>query len=262
VKVSLRGFRDKYKLHDEIQFVDHSTRELQEQLTPSKVLQLLQEGNERFRSGRRLDRNLNGRLGPHAASQHPLAVILSGVHASTPAELIFDMGLGDIFSVRIAANIAGPKVMGSIEYGCAVAGAKLILVMGNTGSAMIRMAIELAISGRNPEEATGCQHLDVIISEIQRSIDLSMLTERRQPAAKRDPALVDEIARQNVLHTVRKIADQSRTIRAMIDDGRVAIVGAMYDVTTGEIDYLLDDAVGLQSSARVCSAEPLSFPSP
>ena len=243
VQVSLRGFRDRYNLSDEIRFVDHSTRELQEQLTPAKVLNLLQEGNERFRSGHRLDREFHHQVGNETIRQHPLAVVLSGVHTSTPAELIFDMGLGDLLCVRIAANIAGPKVMGSIEYGCAMGGAKLILVLGNTDNAMIRTAIELAISRRTALEATGCDHLDVIINEIQRSIDLEGMANRHDASTPIDRSFIDKIARLNVLYTVRKIASQSNTIRTMIDEGRVAIVGAMFNVASGEIDYMLDNVV-------------------
>jgi carbonic anhydrase/SulP family sulfate permease len=125
VQVSLRGFRHKYLLQDEIQYVDYSTRELQEQLTSAQVLQLLKEGNERFRTGHRLTRDLGRQLDETAKGQHPLAVILSCIDSRTPAEIIFDLGLGDIFSVRVAGNVASPKILGSIEYGCAVAGAKL-----------------------------------------------------------------------------------------------------------------------------------------
>ena len=121
VQVSMRGFRAKYQLRDEIQYADYSTRELQGQLTAEQVLQILKDGNDRFRTGQRLDANLGRQLDATAKGQHPLAVVLSCIDSRTPAELIFDLGLGDIFSVRIAGNVIGPSVLGSLEYACAVA---------------------------------------------------------------------------------------------------------------------------------------------
>jgi carbonic anhydrase/SulP family sulfate permease len=128
VEVSLLGFRRKYELDDQIQYADYSTLELQHALTPQQVLQILKDGHERFRTGRRLTRDLARQVNATANGQHPLAVVLSCIDSRTPAELIFDLGVGDIFSVRIAGNIISRKVLASVEYGCAVAGAKLILV--------------------------------------------------------------------------------------------------------------------------------------
>ena len=182
VQVSLRGFQDKYALQDEIQYVDYSTRELQEVLTPAQVLQILKEGNERFRSGKRLTRDLGRQLNATAMGQHPLAVVLSCIDSRTPSELILDLGLGDIFSIRIAGNVTSPKVLGSMEYGCAVAGAKLIVVIGHTQCGAVTAAVSLADSDETAEQATGCQHLQPIIQEIQKAID-----PQAQLPAKDDP---------------------------------------------------------------------------
>lgn len=159
VQVSLRDFRTKYHLQDQIQFVDYSTRELQEQLTSAQVLQILREGNERFQSGQRLTRDLGRQRNATAQGQHPLAVVLSCIDARTPAELIFDLGLGDIFSVRVAGNVISPKILGSMEYGCAVVGSKLILVMGRTRCGAVTAAVNLSGSPEDILHATGCQHL-------------------------------------------------------------------------------------------------------
>ena len=119
VEVSLLGFRRRYHLWDETRYVDYSTRELQSTLTPQQVLQLLKDGHERCRTGHRLTRDYSRQLSTTARGQHPLAVVLSCIDSRTPAELIFDLGMGDIFSVRIAGNVASRKVLGSVEYGCA-----------------------------------------------------------------------------------------------------------------------------------------------
>ncbi len=248
VKVSLSGFRDRYHLEDQIEFVDYSTRELQGQMTPTQVLQILEEGNERFRTGRRLSRDLGRQLHATAQGQHPLAVVLSCIDSRTPAELIFDLGLGDIFSVRVAGNVIGGKVLGSMEYGCAVAGAKLILVVGHTRCGAVTAAVNLTCSTQNAEEATGCQHLESIVHEIQHSVDRPTCQRMESLADDARIAFVDSVARQNVLHVTRQIVEQSATIRQLVDEGRIAVVGAMYDVATGRIDFLTEDAIGLMPS--------------
>lgn len=245
VKVSLRGFRDKYKLEDEIQYVDYLTRELQEQLRPDQVLQILEEGNERFRTGHRLTRELGRQVQVTSQGQHPLAVVLSCIDSRTPAEIIFDLGLGDIFSIRIAGNVTSPKVLGSMEYGCAVVGAKLILVMGHTRCGAVTAAVELACSSEGPAQATGCQHLEPIVKDIQLSIDAPTCQkiEGASPDVKSD--LIDFVARRHVLHTVELIVRQSRTISRLVDEGHIAVVGSMYDVVTGKITILRESALGL-----------------
>ena len=249
VQVSLRGFRDKYKLRNEIQYVDYSTRDLQGLLTSDQVLQILQEGNERFRTGKRLTRDLERQLQATALGQHPLAVILSCIDSRTPAELIFDLGLGDIFSVRIAGNITSLKVLGSMEYGCAVAGAKLIVVIGHTQCGAVTAAVNFAGSQTSVEQATGCQHLEPIIHEIQNAIDLPSCQHLEQWSEQERANLVDAVARRNVVYTVERILRESRTINRLVQEGRIAVVGAMYDVVTGQIDFFTEESVAAKSAA-------------
>ena len=246
VQVSLRGFRDKYQLEDEIQYVDYSTRDLQSQLTPAQVLQILDEGNTRFRTGRRLTRDLGRQLHATASGQHPLAVVLSCIDSRTPAELIFDLGLGDIFSVRMAGNVTSPKVLGSMEYGCAVAGAKLILVVGHTQCGAVTAAVNLTCSNQGAEQATGCQHLGPIVEEIQRSIDESACARVSQKSAEEKLEFVNAVARRHVQRVVGDIIAQSDTISRLVHEERVAVVGAMYDVATGNIEFLTEESVGLE----------------
>lgn len=248
VEVSLRGFRQRYALKDEMRFVDYTTRELQGQITPREVVKVLQEGNERFRTGKRLTRDFGRQMDGTAQGQHPLAVVLSCIDSRNPAELIFDLGLGDIFSVRVAGNVISDKVLGSMEYGTAVAGAKLIIVMGHTRCGAVTASVDLASSTQSVSQATGCHNLEPIIHEIQQSADLSQCPPLDKMSAEDKLAFVDGVARQNVLHTVRRIVEESPTIRRLVDEGRVAIVGAMYDVACGEIDFMLDEAIGLAAS--------------
>ncbi len=241
VEVSLLGFQSKYQLHDQIQFVDCSTRELQSKVTPQQVLQILKDGHERFRNGERLKRDLGRQMSATADGQHPLAVVLSCIDSRTPTELIFDLGVGDIFSVRVAGNVTSRKILGSLEYGCAVAGAKLILVMGHTRCGAVTSAVDLINSPQTAAEATGCQHLDHILRDIQRSTDGSACRGVHQLPQQEKEAFVNSVARRNVTHAVAAILDQSQTLRHLVQQRRIAIVGAMYDVVAGGIEFLTED---------------------
>jgi carbonic anhydrase/SulP family sulfate permease len=252
LRLSMTGFGGAYELDDEIQIVDYSTRELQDRVTPTQVLEILREGNVRFHSDRMLNRNLARQVGATALGQHPLAVVLSCIDSRTPAELLFDMGLGDIFSVRVAGNVISPKVLGSMEYGTAIAGARLIVVLGHTRCGAVTAAVELA--GANVAEATGCQHLDPILRDIQRGADLIEVLAQTTPLAQwdaeRKQAFVDDAARRNVLNVVRRIVAESQTIADLLASGRIAICGVLYDVTTGRMSFMIDEAIGLEPSAN------------
>lgn len=241
VKVSLLGFRSKYQLHDQTQYVDYSTRELQQAVTPQQVLQILKEGHDRFRTGRRLTRDFGRQIDATAGGQHPLAVVLSCIDSRTPSELIFDLGMGDIFSVRIAGNVTSRKVLASAEYSCAVAGAKLILVMGHTRCGAVTAAVNLIWEKRTAAEATGCQHLDHIVQDIQASADADTDQPFTQLPVDERVAFIDVVARRNVMRVVERLHTESRTLGDLVRDGRIAIVGAIYDVATGQIEFLTDD---------------------
>ncbi len=242
VEVSVLGFREQYQIEDQVQYVDYSTRELQTKVSPQQVLEILKEGNERFRSGKRLTRDLVGQVRATAAGQHPLAVVLSCIDSRSPAELILDLGLGDIFSVRIAGNVVSPYVLGSMEYACAVAGAKLILVVGHTRCGAVTTAVKTAGLTEPLDKLTGCQHIEPILRDIQHAIAAGGTANYDHLPPPEQNALVDSVARANVLHTVETIRAQSQTLGALVKEGRILIVGAMYDVASGAIDILSDPA--------------------
>jgi carbonic anhydrase/SulP family sulfate permease len=246
VEVSTVGFKDRYaKLEDKLQFVDHSSRDVRDALTPEQVLQIFKDGNQRFLSGQRLTRDLVRQVSATSRGQNPMAVVLSCIDSRTPAELIFDMGIGDIFSVRIAGNVAREKVLGSVEYSCCVAGAKLILVLGHTCCGAVRTAVELARTQQTAEEATGCKHIDVLINDIQHSIDPNIpMPLPDDPATPVRDSYVDDVARRNVQRTMAVIRYQSEPLNRLIHDGKLAVVGGLYDVRTGEVSFFaLDGAI-------------------
>ncbi len=240
VEVSLIGFRRKYQIDDQIQYVDYSTRDLQSAVTPEQVLQILKEGHERFRNGRRLTRDLGRQVSATAGGQHPLAVVLSCIDSRTPTELIFDLGLGDIFSIRIAGNVTSRKVLASAEYACNVAGAKLIMVMGHTRCGAVTAAVKLICEPHTAAEATGCQHLDHIVDDIQQSTDVATCRRAQQLPATEKQTFVDSVARRNVARVMNRIRNESRTLDGLVRKGQIVIVGVMYDVATGEIDFLTE----------------------
>jgi len=242
VRVSLKGFKDHYEpLEDRIQFVDFSSRELQSQLEPRQVLDVLEEGNERFRTGNRLTRDLTRQMSQTAQGQYPLAAVLSCIDSRTPVELLFDLGLGDVFSVRIAGNVARSKVLGSLEYSCVVAGAKLVVVMGHTSCGAVNAAVDLLHSDDPIAEATGCGNLDVLIHAIQACVPAEVAERSRAMDAGERRAFADEIAKRNVLATLRNIRQESPALDKLVNEGRVGIVGAMYDVQTGRVTFLPEE---------------------
>ena len=166
-----------------------------EQLRSRRVLP--PDGNERARTGRRLTRNFSRQVRATAEAQHPIAVALSCIDSRTPVELIFDLGMGDIFSIRIAGNITSPKILASAEYACAVAGAKLLIVIGHTRCGAVSAAVKLLDSRRMVAEETGCQHLESIIHEIQRSAD-SVSRQTTEPTSPEIVSIVDAVARKKI----------------------------------------------------------------
>ena len=238
VHLSLAGFREKYpSLEDHIQYIDYSTREIQTALTPQQVLEILEAGNRRFLAGDRIIRDLGRQVTATSTGQFPMAVVLSCIDSRAPAELIFDLGLGDIFNARIAGNIARDKILGSMEYGCAVAGSKLILVMGHTSCGAVNAAVDLIGAGKSASEATGCVNLDGLITEIQQSVDLSTIKKPDQWLPGEKAAYANEVSKRNVLRTMHKIRERSSTLDDLVRKGRIAIVGALYDIKTGEVSF-------------------------
>lgn len=242
VTVSLVGFKEKYpQLRDGIQFIDYSTREIQSKLTPDEVLNILREGNQRFCVGRPLLRDYQHQVQQTSSGQYPMGVILSCIDSRAPVEIIFDAGLGDFFSVRIAGNGANEKELASMEYACLVAGAKLILVLGHSSCGAVTAAVDFFESKVSIEKATGCQHLNVLLKDIQDLIDPATWSSQEFKVEENRKNYVDDLARRNVQHTMRLICEKSSSLAAAIQEGRVAIAGAFYDVATGKVEFLKEE---------------------
>jgi carbonic anhydrase/SulP family sulfate permease len=239
VEVSLVGFKKKYeKLQEDLTFVDYSSREVQQSLKPAEVLQILKDGHERFLAGKPLVRDLRRQAGATAKGQFPIAAVLGCIDSRSPVEHIFDLGVGDAFVARVAGNVAKDKMIGSLEFACGVAGAKLVLVLGHTSCGAVKAAVELKVAGKSAAEATGCDHLDTLIGIIQGSIDPSQLKDFSNWADDKKKAFVDEVARKNVLNNMTYLRQNSGMLDRLSRENKIMIVGAVYDVSTGKVEFL------------------------
>jgi carbonic anhydrase len=232
VAISTRGFRPKYEIEDDIKFVDFSSREVQQDLTPARAFEYLRAGNERFRTGKQLKRDLGRQMVATAVGQHPIAAVLSCIDSRSPAELLFDLGLGDIFSVRVAGNVATIEVLGSMEFACAVAGAKLVVVLGHTRCGAVNAAVQ-ATCKPELEVAPDCVHLAPIMEYIGRAVQPADCSLPADAPAERRHEVADEVAARNVARVVAEIRRRSLVIEGLIQEGRVGIVGMVYDVSSG-----------------------------
>lgn len=237
IKVSVRGFRKRFNLPDEMAFAHHATRELKEQMTPEQVLETLAEGNRRFCSNQRLSRDYGHQIRATSKEQHPLAVVLSCIDSRVPVELVFDLGIGDIFSVRVAGNVLDDAALGSIEFGVVEAGVRLVLVMGHTRCGAVTAAIHHHCHDKAPPD--GCPHLETILEQIGDCMHGG--DSERSSGGSDDSVnqhLVDEIVERNVRRTVHAVVDRSRAVRSHVDAGQVMVVGAIYDISSGQVRVL------------------------
>ncbi|MGE9270556.1 MAG: bifunctional SulP family inorganic anion transporter/carbonic anhydrase [Verrucomicrobiales bacterium] len=241
IKVSVLGFMSHYELDDEIQYVDVSTKEAQNRVTPQDVLDLLKEGNRRFVSGERLYRDLARQVNVTSTTQHPMAVVLGCMDSRASTELVFDLGLGDIFTIRQAGGIGGRKALGSIEYGCKVAGSKLVVVLGHTGCGAVTAACDLGLKKADPGEATGLENIGYVTEVIQESYEDEVKCCGEPHSIT--PDFVDRVAERNVLQTMAYIRDNSQVMRDLLESGQIAIVGAMYDIRTGKVTFFEDSKI-------------------
>ena len=237
VRVSLRGFREKYKLSDEVMFADFSTRELQERATPDQVLQTLKNGNARFQSGNRVSRDLGRQVNATAKGQNPFAAVLSGIDSRVPLEIIFDQGIGDMFVTRVAGNVVGTKTLAALEYAVSIGGVKLLIVLGHTRCGVITSAVEFIGSGADVNQETGCDFLNVVVNEVSECVTKEECVSASQLPDEERQRFVDEVARRNVLRTVEQVRTRSRAIAAAVDSGDVKVIGGLYDVASGGIEF-------------------------
>jgi carbonic anhydrase len=200
------------------------TKEMRNSLTPENALQMLKDGNHRFVTNLKMNRNLLQQVNDTSDEQYPFALILSCIDSRTSAELIFDQGLGDIFSCRIAGNILNEDILGSMEFACKVAGAKLIMVLGHSECGAIKGACNHLKMGN----LTGLlKKIRVVVKEFSKDKQVN----------QQSSDFIDLISKENVKNVLKNIPKKSKIIRDLVKNKKIIIVGAMYDISSGKVDF-------------------------
>lgn len=201
------------------------TKEAQAALTPAQAIDILKKGNERFTNNLRINRNLLQQVTETSAGQHPFAVMLSCIDSRAPVELIFDQGLGDIFSIRVAGNVLNEDVLGSMEFACKVAGAKAIVVLGHSKCGAVKGACDDVKMG----------HLTALLGKIRPAVEAETSTTAGRHSDNHD--FVEKVALLNVENTLRDIVARSPILRDMLEKNEIALASGIYDVDTGIVDF-------------------------
>ncbi|MBL7923538.1 MAG: carbonic anhydrase [Bacteroidia bacterium] len=216
------------------------TSETQASITPLKALEFLKEGNARFVNNLKVNRNLLQQANDTREGQWPFACILSCIDSRTSAELIFDQGLGDVFSIRIAGNVVNTDIIGSLEFACKAAGSKLIVVLGHTNCGAIKGA---------------CDHLEMgnltdLLSKIQPAVYEETLTTDPDKRNSANTRFVSNVTKLNVKRSVRSIVNRSYILEQMIEKGEIAIIGAIHHLDSGTVDFMEETWISNINSIR------------
>ncbi len=201
------------------------TKEMQAAITPSMALELLKEGNKRFVNNLKVNRNLLQQANETSDGQYPFAVVLSCIDSRTSAELIFDQGLGDVFSIRIAGNIINEDILGSMEFGCKVAGSKIIVVLGHTKCGAVKGACDHVEMG----------NLTALLTKIRPAVDEEQFTTKNRDSGNDE--FVNNVTHINVKRTAKSIIERSPILKEMVEKGQIQIVGGLHDISTGEVRF-------------------------
>ena len=208
------------------------TKAMQEAMTPAIAFDVLQQGNKRFVENLKINRNLLQQANETSDGQHPFAVILSCIDSRTSVELIFDQGLGDVFSVRIAGTIINEDILGSLEFGCKVAGAKIIVVLGHTKCGAVKGACDHIEMG----------HLTTLLKKIEPAVTAEKTVTENRTSLNNE--FVEKVAAINVRRTVHAVMGSSPILRELIEHGVCGIVGGNHDISTGEVSFYEDTMLG------------------
>lgn len=206
------------------------TREFQENLTPEQAFEVLKEGNQRFINNLKVNRDLLRQMDETAAGQFPFAVVLSCMDSRTSVELIFDQGIGDIFSIRIAGNVVNDDILGSMEYACAAAGSKLVVVLGHTRCGAVKGACESVQLG----------NLSGLLSKIQPAIEKTSAARSSLDTAEYS----EVVAQANVLNSIDEVLERSEILRKLFREGKIGVVGGIYSVENGSVQFIRSEFSG------------------
>ncbi len=226
ISLNVLGLEPHYNLANQTNFITATTLDVQNRITPAEILQVLKEGNQRFKNNTPIHKDFKGQIQATSEAQHPVAVVLSCVDSRVPVEQVFDVSLGDVFVVRIAGNIINNDILASIEFACEIAGAKLIVVLGHRRCGAVSAACDDVQLG----------HLSFLLSKIRPAIALSQVP-GNLTAGYETLTFVDRVACINVDMVQKQLAKDSEILNQLIMSQKVGLVSAMYDVATGEVAF-------------------------
>ena len=241
LQVRLIGFRDKYKLMDSVETVDFSAKEARDQLTALEVMEILREGNRRFAEGHPLDRIPRRIADRNGEPNKSIVAIFAGIDPRTPVEMIFDLSLGDAYVVRMPGTVVGPRAIGGLEFATSVGGVRLIVVMGHADSSLMSLALENAISPDNKAQLAGCANLESVLEDITRSLDDGEAKKFPGLTAIEQTAFLYRLTRRHVLRSVQQVLENSQSLQQSVSEGRVAIVGAIFNPESGSVEFLMPE---------------------
>lgn len=204
------------------------TKITQAAITPNKAIELLKEGNQRFVARNMANRNLLDQVKDTASGQYPFATVLSCIDSRVSAELIFDQGVGDIFSARVAGNIVNEDLLGSIEFACKLAGTKVLVILGHTACGAVKGACDGAKLG----------NLTILLDKIIPAVNAVSEPSDAGQRNSKNIDFVNEVAVKNVHMTIENTRNMSPVLKEMEDNGEIKIVGAMYDINSGKVTFL------------------------
>jgi carbonic anhydrase len=203
------------------------TKETQATLTPEKAVAFLKEGNLRFQNNLKANRNLLEQVNDTSTGQFPFATILSCIDSRVSAELVFDQGLGDVFSIRIAGNFVNEDILGSMEFACKLAGTKVVIVLGHTSCGAIKGACDNAKLG----------NLTALINKIKPAVRAVKTPKEEHLRNSSNLDFVNSVSEKNIYMTIDNIRQQSSVLEEMEAEGSIKIIGAMYDVSNGSVTF-------------------------
>lgn len=225
IQLNILGLKEKYKLTDHIEFINVMDKEAQQNLTPADALELLKKGNERFVSGNIREKYLQHQLKATSGKQHPVAIVVSCIDSRTSPEIIFDAGLGEILSIRVAGNIISPEIIGSIELSVKEIGAKLIVIAGHSGCGAVGAACANMQDGK----------ISFITQKIKPAIE--QVKSENSKADLNDAIVREKITRCNADNSLKEVVEGSGYLQEQLRSKSVGIVACYYNTSSGAVEF-------------------------
>lgn len=225
ITVNTLGFKEDYEINNYEKFTSVTTLDVQTSLTPPDIISILKEGNNRFVNNNTIHRSLPDEIKAVSNTQHPMAIILGCIDSRVPVETIFDMGMGDLFVSRVAGNVVSNDIIASLEFACNVAGAKVIIVLGHLYCGAIKAACESVAHG----------HLGELLAKIKPAVDAEI--KNRGSLDSNNPDFIRNVTETNIDISMKQIYENSHIIKNLIDENKIGLIGAIYNIQTGDVDF-------------------------